>query len=285
MTIDDASSEAPPATESVSGLLDKAGDLLRDVRPVAETGMRFAVVIAFLIHAFLLFVAAGGLDRLLPASLISSPDKKPPPIGDEKGQLDGVAAEVIDAKEFDKRFISFNAGRDAADSEAAQKTPQQQPQEEQKQKAEAEQKPETPGEVAPPSPKQAKPEPKKPDQTLTEADIKELLASTMNDIEDGVVAVSKAGAARLGQASPYVRQVVRILKSSMPKRVGIRGTVVVRFLVGDTGDVIAIAVVQSSGKPELDRIVVENIRKTHLVVPGRDVSERERQFQISYEYN
>lgn len=287
MSTENASSETPPATDDVLGLLDKAGDFLRDVQPVAERGTWIALAVASLAHVILLLVAAGGLDLLLPASFVASPEKKQPkPFGDEKGSLDGVAAEVIDAAEFEKRFVSFKAGRDATDSEAAPAAPEQKRQDPKKQQqAPAEQKPETPGEVAPQTVTPPKPEAKKAEQPLSEEDIKELLESTRSDIEDGVMAVSKAGGARLGQASPYVRQVVRMLKAAMPKRVGIRGTVVVRFLVSETGEVAAIGVVQSSGKPELDRLIVEAVRKTRLAVPGKDVSERERVFQISYEYN
>ena len=101
----------------------------------------------------------------------------------------------------------------------------------------------------------------------------------------GVVATARAGEAQLGTASPYVRGVIRLLKQNMPKLPRIRGKVVIQLVVSTAGELEGVRVFQSSGKPELDRLVVESIIATRFPKPAKDTTPRERMFQISYDYN
>ena len=119
---------------------------------------------------------------------------------------------------------------------------------------------------------------------LSEAEIAEIMAATRLDVEGASMALSKAGSARLGEVSPFVRTVLRTLKEKMPKPINMRGSVVVQFIVSVTVQVEMIRVAQSSGRPELDKLVVDGIRATKLVAPGKDTPDRDRMFQITYEY-
>ena len=120
---------------------------------------------------------------------------------------------------------------------------------------------------------------------LSQAEMAELLASTMEDLQGGAVAVATPGAARLGDASPFVRSVIRTLKQTMPRGLGVKGSVTIQLVVSDVGTVEAIRVVKSSGRPDLDRLVLERVGATRLAVPAKDTPMRERMLQITYDYN
>lgn len=253
----------------------------------------YGLMTAVLAHALTFGAATGAFDGLWPVMLAAPPPSKGSqlePFGDEKGAIDGVAAEVIDADEFDKRYISFKPGRDIADSEPPEQAAQQQ-------QAKATPPPielESPADKGPgddPLPAKRTPEkPQKPaertEPVLSEADIAELLSSSTRQIEGFVASLSKPGEAKLGKASPYVRGVIRQLKESMPKQTRIKGKVTVQLIVSATGEVEALRVMRGmTANPELERLIVESILTTRLLVPGKDTTQRERMFQITYDYD
>lgn len=269
-------------------------------------GFRLGLVVALAGHLLLGTALTGGLDALWVALGGAAPAAVKR-IGDERGTIDGVSAELIDAAEFNKRYIAFKAGTGEADSEAAPRQPAQdakpQPAEPEKpaEQPVAELKPGdgwapsavSPTPDKPPSRKpdqQAKetpPEPAKPEpqKALTEAEMRELLAQSMDEVASSLVAVSAPGAARLGEASPFVKSVIRTLKSNMPRPAGMKGNVVIQLIVGVTGEIEGLRIVKSSGRPELDRLVAERVYKTRLASPPATASLRERLFQITYSYN
>jgi len=269
-------------------------------------GLRRAVAVALAGHLVLGTAMVGGFDGVLSA-LFGMERPSQSRIGDERGRIDGVSAEIIDAAEFNSRYVAFKAGNAEADSEATAQPPSQKaeppraepntpPEEmvaalksadgwEPSAKAAVPDRPEPPKAETPPKERQA--EPKKPDlqPALTDAEARELLEQTMEDLQSAMVSVSAPGAARLGEASPYVRGVIRTLKSNMPKPAGMKGDVVIQLVVGASGAVEGVRVVKSSGKPELDRLVAERVFKTRLAAPPATASLRERAFQITYSYN
>ncbi len=293
-----------------------------DVSRVRDVGFRIALAVAVAGHLFFGVVLTGGLDGLL-GSVLGPGREANRPIGDKKGEIDGVAAEVIDAEEFNKRYISYKAGKAEAESEAQQQKPTEKA--EPQQEAKPEPKPEepkppeeqaaaekpadgweqvqpkpTPAEKPKPSEVKAqeeKPKPEKPteekprEQTpaqrpvFSEAEMQQLVTQSVEDLQSALVSVSTPGAARLGEASPFVRSVIRTLKINMPKPPGMKGRVVLRLFIGPSGEIEALRVVGSSGRPELDRFVAERVVKTRLAPPPATASARERTFQISYEYN
>lgn len=263
-------------------------------------GLRRAIAAAVVVHLVIGTAMVGGFDGLL-SGLIGIERRTQNRIGDERGQIDGVAAEIIDAAEFNKRFVSFKPGNAEADADAAPKPPSQRAE---TQRAE----PEPPEQVVadlkpadgwapsaqkgvpdrPDPPTKERPPEQRPQEAqppLTDAEARQLVEQTMEDLQGAQVSVSAPGAARLGEASPYVRSVIRTLKRNMPKPAGMKGDVVIQLVVGATGAVEGVRVVKSSGKPELDRFVSERVFKTRLAPPPPTASLRERAFQITYSYN
>ena len=277
------------AIDPAGRLLRWAGTRWRDIRAREDNGLQLGLPVAIGAHILVFWIAAGGLDGLLPVQIAGMPNAPPArAIGDKAGELDGVAAEVIDAAEFDKRYVSFKAGRDAADTEAtiaatksaaAKAVPQQ-----------AIDQPELPPDTGPgrqTSPTPAKPQDPKPpaEPALSEADIAELLANSREELQGSVEAHAMPGSARLGEASPFVRGVIRLLKKNMPRATGIKGRVVVQFLVSDTGTIEAARVLRGSGRPELDRRVLDSVISAQFAVPGKETTMHERMFQITYHYD
>lgn len=267
-------------------------------------GLRRAIAAAVAGHLFLGTAMVGGFDGLL-AGLIGMERRAERRIGDERGVIDGVSAEVIDAAEFNKRYIAFKAGNAAADASAAaqQPSPAAEPQRvepeapsneavallkpadgwaastqavDPEQREKKTERPKTKERPAPDRPAQP---------SLTEAEARELVEQSIEDLQSALVSVSAPGAARLGEASPYVRGVIRTLKANMPKPAGMKGDVVIQLVVGVTGAVEGVRVVKSSGRPDLDRLVAERVYKTRLAAPPATASLRERAFQITYSYN
>ena len=274
-------------------------------KPVAmNEGFWRALPIALGAHLLVFWIATGGLDGLLPVDLMGVPSSpQTSAFGDKAGEIDGIAAEVIDAAEFDKRFISFKPGRDVADAEAAPSAAAQTAAA-QTSAAKAEpppptDQPELPPETGPglatsalpaktPNPQpdpQSKPKPNpQPQQALSDADIAELLAQSQDELQGSIVAEARPGGARLGETSLYVRGVLRQLKKAMPRRAGIKGIVVVQFVISDTGFAEAAQIVRGSGRPELDKRVLDSIVSAQFTAPSKETTKQERMFQITYHY-
>ena len=268
----------------------------REVLARDDNRFVYGLMVAVLAHALTFGAATGAFDDLWPVV----PGAPPPPsqskedqierFGDEKGAVDGIAAEVIDADEFDKKYISFKPGRDIADTDPAEQPAQQQ-------QVKATPPPvelETPVDKGPgddPLPAKREPEkpkkpPDRPESVLSEADIQELLSTSTRQLEGYVASLSKPGEARLGKASPFVRGVLRLLKENMPRQTRVKGKVTVQLIVSATGEVEALRVMRGmTANPELERIIVESILKTRLLVPGKDTKPSERMFQITYDYD
>lgn len=303
----------PAATSGHGEALPHALDARwAEAAPSDAVRLRIGVAVALSVHLLLATAITGGFDGVLGALGLPTAAPRPPPIGDKSGAIDGVSAEVIDAAEFNKRYVAFKAGRGEVDSEAAPRQPP--PQDAAPQPADAPTPSEQPvAELKPgdgwapsahtaalpepeprpkekppeqrPQEKQAEPRKPAPQPALTDAEVRELLAQSMDDVQSSLVSVSAPGAAKLGEASPFVKSVIRTLKSNMPRPRGMTGNVVIQLVVGATGEIEGIRVVRSSGRPELDRLVMERVYKTRLAAPPPTASLRERLFQITYSYN
>lgn len=271
----------------------------------AGAAFRLALATALAVHMLLGVALTGGLD-FVAAAIFGEPPRSERRIGDKSGEIDGIAAEVIDAAEFNKRFIAYKAGSGEIDSEAAPQQPAQkaEPETAPLEKAATEKpqdevvaalKPADGWAEATPKPEKKieKPEEKPVEKAreapreppaMTDAEMRELVTQSIEDLQSSLVSVSAPGAARLGEASPFVKGVIRTLKANMPKPPGLKGTVVIQLIVGSDGRIEGIRVVKGSGRPELDRFVADRVFKTRLAAPPANASLRERHFQISYEY-
>ena len=271
---------------------------------VTAAGFRLALAVAVGTHLLLGVALTGGLE-LAAIALFGEQARTERRIGDKDGTLDGIAAEVIDAAEFNKRYIAYKAGAGEVDSEAATQRraqraePESAPPDTAEREVVASLKPADGSAEVKPAPEEKeekptekpvektaeKPREKPPQQaSLTEAEMRELVTQSIEDLQSSLVSVSAPGAARLGEASPFVKGVIRTLKANMPKPPGLKGTVVIQLVVGLDGQIEAIRVVKGSGRAELDRFVADRVFKTRLAAPPATASLRERLFQISYEY-
>lgn len=231
---------------------------VRDERPFL-----FAIVAALVLHVLPVAIATGGWG--------TTALRLRPGIGDPAGIEEGVNVEIIDATEYQRRFVAFNAGKDAADSEAKPSPPPQ-----------------------PPSPAQAKSEPvpnEPPDpapslqpRKLSEADIAMIMESATFDMDSAIAATATASMAAQGQTSEFVRGVLRRLKQNMPRSNGIKGTVVIGIVLSETGQISWVGVLKSSRHKELDELVIARVRATQFDPPQKPIKPIERRFQITYEY-
>lgn len=231
-------------------------------------------------------------------------------LGDEKGKIDGVNVEIIDAKEYDRRYMSHTAGAGTGSQDTVPAAPVAPPKAEPPPQP-AEPKQETPKppeeaavakpeddalEAAQPQPReqakvepapprrQERPQPRKPDDVLTEADADQLLRTAQSEFRSIAEATSKASVAAYGSASPAVRAILRKLKSAMPRSPSVRGTLVVRIVLSEKGGVASLGLVQSSGKPDLDKLVLASVRNALSPDPSTNLTPKERLLQITYEY-
>lgn len=309
-----------PAAPSPRALADGLAAWWSRLRARDDDRFVLAIGLALALHLAPFVVGAGLLLSGIEIDLRSETEKR---IGDPNGSPEGVNVEVIDAKEYQNKYLSFSAGKDKIDQEATigsverpkveaskpkpepqpEKAEKPQPEKQAQEQAEAEppQKDktetkdlETAG-IPPPKPEakqkaepKAEPRPRQAapaQRTLSEAEIDEIIQTARQDFQSAAQMSSKAALAAMGNASPFVRSVLRKLKATMPKSRGMRGTLVARLVIGDDGAVVWVGIPRSSGNPELDKLVAEAIRTTRFDVPGPGVPMNERKFEITYEYD
>ena len=241
-----------------------------------------AVGLSLAAHIAVIWIATTGL-------LSSSDNASMRLTGDPDGEESGASIELVSVTDFDNRFITFKGGFDATDLEAAalaaksvppraQTQPQSaalpQPRTETKEPGDVEE-----ALVTPPKAPVAQPS---VFAKMTDAEIAKFVDNMKSDFDQSVTMMSKAGTARRGEASPFVREILRILKQAMPRPFGTKGRVVIQLIVSPTGEVEALRVAQSSGMPELDRMVLQSIRSAHLTPPTKDTKESDRFFNVTY---
>ena len=90
------------------------------------------------------------------------------------------------------------------------------------------------------------------------------------------------------QGSPeldaYTKSTSLIVERSKPVSPGISGRVVVELIFTEAGRVNTLRVVQSSGKPRLDNIVLESLRRNQYLVPPPGTSLEDRTYELTYDY-
>ena len=213
-------------------------------------------------------------------------------LGDEAGRPDGINVEIINAEEYDRRYVSHTDGKGTGNEDAmpataataSKATPTEVPPEKPKQpqSAPAEAPPtEVPPTEAPPT--KAPPKPEVAD-ALTSQEAEQLVRSAQSELTSIVDASSRASLAAQGSASPAMRTIMRKLKRAMPSSNVTQGFLVVRIVLSADGGVASVGVLQSSGKPELDKRVVASIRGALAPDPSTHLAPKERLLQITYEY-
>ncbi len=100
------------------------------------------------------------------------------------------------------------------------------------------------------------------------------------------------GAVATGEASPgvvhaYGARIAKIISQGRPRgttAVRARGKVLLQFVVDPEGRIASAEVKQSSGSPELDNRALTTLQKLSFPRPTPDMSERQRNFTVPYDF-
>ncbi len=267
-----------------------------------------ALIVTLCLHGFVLALIIG-----------RTPDR----LGDDRGTLDGVAVEVVDAADFDRRRSNNLApgkdrveARPAEGATAPETTPEQTP------------SPDiAPIPATPPAPpqQQVKEAPKeKPKEKEEGQDVAKQASLDLQVALDPSVAApmkpavdlemklpppgnpgragskgspgaqvsaaeryldrrSKPAQAVYGEVDAYTRLVNNALERTKPVSPG-AGLVVVEFVISETGRLQDLRVAKSSGLAKLDDIVLNSVRTARFQVPPPTATLRDRTFEITYSY-
>lgn len=234
-------------------------------------------------------------------------------IGAKPDPLDGVTIELVDATEFDRRRNpSATPGTDRASAPPSEggAPPRQPPQPTAPATA-----PSPPAPEAPPRPpaEEAKPAPPAKqdfadvlttplDQTFVVPEKqKKVLDLTQPPLsaqspptrpnEPQVSAAeryldrrSRPSRSSSGEIDDFTRAIATSLERAKPVAPGVGGRVIVEFVVTETGRMEGLRVVQGSGQPKLDDLVMRAVARAQLIAPPIGASLRDRTFEITFSY-
>lgn len=135
----------------------------------------------------------------------------------------------------------------------------------------------------PKSAKQQKPaKPEKPAQLSMTVPTPSFTSS--NDLSGRSAGVSRPpGITRSGLNDEFGRGVVRALRQTMPPN-GRSAQATVRFVLSADGNLLEVALVQSSGDAALDRSVVFAVKQANFPIPATNLTALDRQFRVTYVY-
>lgn len=92
------------------------------------------------------------------------------------------------------------------------------------------------------------------------------------------------GITRSGENDDFGRAVVLALRGTMPPPRGVLGSVVVRLILTENGDLANVQVLQASGRAGLDESVVFATKQTYFPLPPYKSTLADRTFTIRYVY-
>jgi protein TonB len=92
------------------------------------------------------------------------------------------------------------------------------------------------------------------------------------------------GITRSGENDEFGRAVVLALRGTMPPPRGVLGSVVVRLILTENGDLANVTVLQPSGRGSLDESVVFATKQTYFPLPPYKSTLADRTFTIRYVY-
>jgi TonB family protein len=281
--------------------LSGRGPIWRVVRP-------FAIAAAAVLHAGLLWFVITHMSA---------------PVGEEKGKIEGITVDIVDADALERQYPTAFGKRPATAAQATsqqapdqnrgQEQPKQQaPQQPQPQQQTEQQQPQQqPSQQAPATPA-APSEPANPaPQTKAPVDEKaDLIASVPPPSLDAPLnltpdfkALARADASRASSASgatgrplnlealshqgeidEFTRAVAHALEVTKPVSNGVKGDLVVSFVVTPGGEISRLKLSSSSGNAALDNLVLDAVRHTRVRIPPAAAGIEDRTFEITYTY-
>ena len=90
---------------------------------------------------------------------------------------------------------------------------------------------------------------------------------------------------RSGENDDYGRNVIRALKETIPDPHLLVGTVGIKFLLSETGQLLELQLVKSSGYPILDQSIVLAVNRSRFPVSARGSKVADRVFLVMYIYD
>ena len=101
----------------------------------------------------------------------------------------------------------------------------------------------------------------------------------------GSAGVSRpADITRSGENDDFGRGVVRALRQTMPAPDGFKGTVTIRFLLTEAGNIAELVLIAGSGNAVMDRNVMFAARQASFPIPPRRSTRSDRTFLVTYLY-
>ena len=90
---------------------------------------------------------------------------------------------------------------------------------------------------------------------------------------------------RSGENDEFGRGVVRALRRTMPSPNGVLGRVKVRIFLSESGNLVDVVLVGSSGDPHLDQSVLFAVKQASFPIPPVGSTSNDRLFLVTYIYN
>ena len=100
----------------------------------------------------------------------------------------------------------------------------------------------------------------------------------------GAAFTRPAGITRSGENDEFGRGVIRALRKTMPDLDPMRGSVTVRLLLSQDGNLVEVQLVRSSGDPKMDQYVMFAVRQSSFPFPPPNAPPVDRTFVVTYIY-
>jgi periplasmic protein TonB len=100
----------------------------------------------------------------------------------------------------------------------------------------------------------------------------------------GAAFARPAGITRSGENDEFGRSVIRALRKTMPDMDPVRGSVTVRLLLSQDGNLVEVHLVKSSGNPIMDQSVIFAVRQSSFPFPPPKAPPVDRTFVVTYIY-
>jgi TonB family protein len=111
-----------------------------------------------------------------------------------------------------------------------------------------------------------------------------LAADTQAREQEFLQSISKASLAHFGAVDEFTKMVARVLARHKPVSHGLRGRLVVSFVISEAGELRELKLVHSSGLADLDTLVLASLEKAGFARPPPKTPLRDRTFEITYRY-
>ena len=298
-----------PARSSLIGRLD-ADQRLRQTAERHERTLWAGAVAATLVYALLIIGQAAGLPIFAPSEAVQEERERR-----GQGAPDSISVEIVPDPDFNSKTKRWREGSNQPADQQAEEPPQQaQPappepvQETDPEPVPEEQKPEPEPEKEKAEAEDKPAEEKKTEEAKAQEsplllDIDSLVDAAAQDLKkqidehydarrqrqqrrqqqaraSGAMQVRGTGAS--GRDDPFTRSVLAALMKTRPGPFALWGRVLVSFEISETGRLLYVRVLQSSGNTALDDAAIDAIKRAQFKKPPPGLSSRDRTYIIDY---